>query len=497
MTIFIPTSSQIIYLSKAGVLSDASFADPTVGTDQSARIQAILDRAAVNPITVVADVLCKAANLKIRSGTNIEGMGGAYWGNSLIPGPYPKYGFILAPTGNPSTTASLFRNYNWRSPATGSSGSGGGTVVTLYGSNSSTVIDWGNLLDKDISIRNVFCWGNRGTATGKASQGVTTPYDRRFNTSGQLVCPYTFLGVANLRMENLFTYDSPSFTYFSSYAYYVRQKNLVTIDPDWLPGGSQSAGNNVDGTHFIGPCEDILVDGMTSITGDDSVAFNADDGNTDYGGAALAGLHLFGDATTCYRGPIYDAEARNVRSKSGRTLGRVLSGTSRIDRVRLNGSGGKTNTYLWGLDQYTQLGVGNVGRVTIADCEAEGTSATSGWNYGSGIPVGMNVDSLTLRGVRVNNSTMLTSPLVNVSANTLTRLSIDGCLANNVQSVLKVNSGATVTTARIANCDHPAKNAGPIASIVNAGTIGTLCGTGNTLVTLSGTAPTTNALGTT
>jgi hypothetical protein len=434
MTIFIPTSSQIIYLSKAGVLSDASFADPTVGTDQSARIQAILDRAAVNPITVVADVLCKAANLKIRSGTNIEGMGGAYWGNSLIPGPYPKYGFILAPTGNPSTTASLFRNYNWRSPATGSSGSGGGTVVTLYGSNSSTVIDWGNLLDKDISIRNVFCWGNRGTATGKASQGVTTPYDRRFNTSGQLVCPYTFLGVANLRMENLFTYDSPSFTYFSSYAYYVRQKNLVTIDPDWLPGGSQSAGNNVDGTHFIGPCEDILVDGMTSITGDDSVAFNADDGNTDYGGAALAGLHLFGDATTCYRGPIYDAEARNVRSKSGRTLGRVLSGTSRIDRVRLNGSGG---------------------------------------------------------------STMLTSPLVNVSANTLTRLSIDGCLANNVQSVLKVNSGATVTTARIANCDHPAKNAGPIASIVNAGTIGTLCGTGNTLVTLSGTAPTTNALGTT
>jgi hypothetical protein len=104
MAIVAPTTGlKTIWLSRKGsVAADASLSDPTVGTDASAALQAVVN-AISGPAEIIVDIACKVKNISLPSGITIRGLGGSWNGSGAVP----ATGIIQAPGGS-----CVFRNAN-------------------------------------------------------------------------------------------------------------------------------------------------------------------------------------------------------------------------------------------------------------------------------------------------------------------------------------------------------------------------------------------------
>jgi hypothetical protein len=189
----------VVYASKSGCYCDASLSDPTVGHDDSATLQALIDAApAGRGMVIVIDGPMKLGNVKLRSGITIQGLGGSSYGGS-----FPASGLIQAPN-----TDCVFRNFDWASNY----------------NNGNPVTDYSTIVDQDVSVRDLFINGNRGSGSvnnacgGNPDTRYVSGGDGYSNPSKLPISPLTFFGVRNLHVENVFVYDPDTAACLVGYA---------------------------------------------------------------------------------------------------------------------------------------------------------------------------------------------------------------------------------------------------------------------------------------
>jgi hypothetical protein len=178
----------VVYASRSGCYCDANLGDPTVGHDDSANLQALIDAVpAGRQLTIVIDGPMKLGNVKLRSGITIQGLGGSSYGDS-----FPASGVIQAPN-----TDCVFRNFDW----------------TSNYNNGNPVTDYSTIVDHDITVRDLFINGNRGSGGvnnacgGNSDISYVSGGNGHSKPSKLPISPLIFFGVRNLQLDNLWVYD--------------------------------------------------------------------------------------------------------------------------------------------------------------------------------------------------------------------------------------------------------------------------------------------------
>src|SRR4029077_1967846 len=108
----------------------------------------------------------------------------------------------------------------------------------------------------------------------------------------------------------------------------------ITVDHGAGPNADVTGYAGTDGLHFKGPLRYATIDGVRIRVGDDALAFNADDYETD----DLTRRNDFGPYVRS--GPITDVTVNNVQLMDTRFGIRLLSSRQRIDRVVINNVSG-------------------------------------------------------------------------------------------------------------------------------------------------------------
>jgi hypothetical protein len=474
--------------SQCGVPLDGSFSDPTTGSDATTTLQAVLDTAQTDgPLDLTIDGIARVHDLKLYSGTTLRSYGGSYWSENANYNAtdLPTSGLIHIGTGSSSETVCAIRNGNWRSPASAIDGSGHATASV----GTASVPDWSRILDQDITVKDLFILGNRGTTASKPAQGSTDTHGRvNATASAEYIRPVSFFGVTNLQLDNVFVYDPSSFAFHLAYVDGARITNCGMCDPTRLVTGDGGTNRNTDGFHLNGPCQYIVVDGFQGACGDDFIAVNADDGNMLDGTGAQStwslqgvGPQAFGSHLQVYQGPILDCTFKNLRLRRGPDFFRILSGTSRIHRIAFERVSGTATNYLAEWATFITLGGGNVGDIILRDWQIEMISPAN-----NGINMGLVTDSITLDGFQARGTgTMQALYIVKVGADSLGCATFNNCLVGHFRGLLSNTSGA-VSSVICSNTRHTQKDGGN-ASIATAGTIPVIAGAGNIGVTTSGT----------
>ncbi|MFD0762975.1 hypothetical protein ACFQZW_12865 [Lutibacter aestuarii] len=266
-----------------GAISDAdiSLGSTTFGTDNTTVLQNLLDEALTKPITIIWDGKYSCTGLTIHSNTHIIGSGGS--------------GVILRNASN----VPVFQNSNRVLP----SATGG------YGSN---------IIDENIVIEDLIINGN-GYNTGIGGDAIfdTANNGSAVNGSAQTkrIPIIDFLGAKEVYLNNVKLWAG---RYWATSFCNVEQLHIKNLDIDF--GLSSTRDDiNYDGIHFNGYARWISADGVRiKGTADDAIAINADAIATYYPG---------------YTGPITDGYFKNFYFYETTRGIRILSDTSRIDRL--------------------------------------------------------------------------------------------------------------------------------------------------------------------
>lgn len=330
---------KLFFLSKiAGVYGDASFSDPTVGHDDSVAVQAAINAAPAGS-TFVVDSIFRLGNIKLRSGDTVVGFGGSY--NQVAP-IYPASGVIQA-----AGTICVFRNVNWLSPYNG------GTPVT----------DFSTIIDHDITIRDLFIHGNRGT--GGANNAAGGAADSRFldndgyNAPSKIgITPLMFFGVRHLRAERLFFYDPDTMCILGAYlddfgfddirvlvlSVYNSRNTPETLSIHGMSAAAGPIGGNIFGAVALsGNVNGGFINNVTGYFDGSLVAIQ-----TDWIGDQSYGQNIAAYHPILYPGPATNIQITNVRANLAAAFvclwsGGVNAGThysSLIDRVSCHGASG-------------------------------------------------------------------------------------------------------------------------------------------------------------
>ena len=294
--------SHIVIASEAGAKLDS---DVTTGggTDDTALIQSILDRAPkLGSLKLVVDGPILVAGLKVHSNTIIECLGSGS-------------GFFLADNSDqpiirnadPSATERKNRNitflggtYNGNGPKQVHhvSGSGWTTGFAMFGVEQVTF--------RDVTIRHA-------------------------RTFGALITNWQRAVFENVDVDNL--------------------SNEV-LKP-----------RNQDGIHICGPGRFLSMRNIRGKSGDDFIALNADDSHTDWNQAGeFVRNELFGPHASF--GPISDVDIDGVQIDGAENAIRILSRKSRVDRISIRNVHGHFSKYGFFLQPHWRSG-GDFGRITF------------------------------------------------------------------------------------------------------------------------------------
>lgn len=210
------------------------------------------------------------------------------------------------------------------------------------------------IVDEHISIRGCFLNGNRFNNPGARPE--REPYGNNQEADGSFITGLEFLGVNDLIVENMVIWNVRAFGALIGNASRVDVRgvnidNGATGDMDWEY-------LQTDGFHFKGPLRYVTMDGLKLRTGDDALAFNADDGLGD----DLTVNNEFGPYVRS--GPIEDVTVSNVQLMDSLWGVRILSRKQRIDRIMINNVIGTINgPRLTIISNYMGPGEGNIGAI--------------------------------------------------------------------------------------------------------------------------------------
>lgn len=324
------------------------------------------------------------------------------------------------------------------------------------------------VLDEHIEIRNCFLNGNR-------DQQPSTPMppapwdDPRCRVNGD-PCPSNkesdgtymaglqFMGVNNLAIEGVTLWNIRAFGVFVSNAQNVAIQH-VTVDDgggtDPYPGGTYTPGlfGNTDGLHFKGPLRYVTINDIRLRVGDDGIAFNPNDYETD----DITVRNDFGPYVG--QGSITDVLVDNVLLLDGTLRGfRVLSSNQRVDRIVIsNVVGTVAESFLTVSNLDTPLSYGNIGRVSISNVNVDLRPRPGAQNMPLMLIDG-HIENLELR-----NLTTVThpgGPLLELGKNTaINRMSVDLAVigAPSAGALIHLDDKATIGELRL-SLDWPLGN---------------------------------------
>lgn len=313
------TSVQVVYASSVLTSDSTLEMTPTLGANQTSKIQSLLDLATNGPLHLIWDVACTVDDI----GTS-------------------QYACLLVSS-----------NTTWEFlPNCGLVLRSGITKYMIM--NKNATINPASRVDKNI------------TFTGLA--GVL--HGNRDNQSVRGEALLAFYGVDGLYMN-----CPPEIRKAKQFSWRVANVYKVVVYKARVDFGSANKEQNTDGYHFNGPCSDIYVKDYTALNcGDDSLAFNADD--------AWGEGTFTGPFDNVY-GPIDRVYVDGVFLGNFLFGIRLLSGASRIDNVTIKNVRGSTGAYSLVLDNYVSPnlavspGPGNFGKIFVDGIFTTNTSANA------------------------------------------------------------------------------------------------------------------------
>lgn len=235
---------------------------------------------------------------------------------------------------------------------------------------------WGGAtygVDSDITIDGLSIDGNQA---GQVHHTTSGPY------SGEYVSGVRFWGVTNLTLRRSKIYQARTF------GIWIAAVDGLTVDGlvlDQYMGGTP---DNQDGLHINGPARRLDIRNVRGTTNDDMVALNADDG-------------ALGANVTA--GPITDAVIDGVYPAGCLNGIRLLSATSRMDRITVRNVAGTTRDVAVNQSPFG-LGAGNVGTLTIENIDVACSNGYAGGDYYAVIALGGVIDQVTVRNVKRNRA---------------------------------------------------------------------------------------------
>ncbi len=344
--------STVYRLSVHGAVSDAEIGmnSITFGTDNTAAIQHVLDKAKDSPITVYWDGKYSVTGLKIYSNTTIIANAGC---------------------------GAILRNHSDKSIFINARQSFG------FEKDSNIVISGG-------------IW-NGNYYNPEIPQGAQSKGD---SINGLVTC-FRFHGVDNLTVRDAVFYKPATYAIAASNVTHVLYENIIVdVGPNPLI--------NNDGLHIDGNSQYGVIRHCIINTHDDGIGLNADDLYLHwFNRNGKPSKTAFYPETAA--GPISDILIEDITFNSSLFGIRILSGKSRVDRITIRNIKGYTKGYAMIIDNFwqdpnlvTRAGPGNIGTINIEDFDVA-ILPDSGTGFSineSCINVSTNIEQLICRNIK-------------------------------------------------------------------------------------------------
>lgn len=425
------TSTRVIHASNFLVSdADLSMNSTNFGSNQMVKMQEMLDFNGDNPLVICWDV---AVGMDAVSGTEAARI----HSNTAIYAP-PGCGAIM----RPEQLVPMFRNYNPN-------------------------VNPNTYTDHDITIEGGIWHGNRPNISQKETAvngGIFT---------------FDFIGVKNLR-----TIGNIEWRMARAFAFRAANCHNVDLLDFTVDHGAGNTELNTDGVHFNGPCSHIKIKGGRLYNcADDAVSITADDG---WGAGGQYGPygHVYG--------PITDVTIDDIDVQGSVCGIRLLSGGSRMDRIKISNIKGKTGSYWFVMDNFipsqTELtGPGNFGSVEIDGVCMENVPVGGGWPKMQA-HVNAKAEQFSLRNVTKSKFNNELFPIIQfgekadvaqVEISKIKSYPFNG--GSHLTDQIKLIPGARIGTMLVEGCIFDAPNTVGSPIVIDAGaTVETLTLIGNT-----------------
>ncbi|HBL75091.1 MAG TPA: hypothetical protein DD458_07655 [Prolixibacteraceae bacterium] len=416
----------VYYLSVCGAVSDADIEknSTTFGTDNTAVIQAVLDKAKTNSILIYWDGRYSVTGLTIYSNTKIiafEGCGAILRNNS---------------------DKCLFSNVSWASSATS--------------------------LDSNISIQG-------GIWNGNGFNDALTPAQVHDNAGDGWICAFRFINVKNLTFKDATIYKPRTFSFHAQNVENVFIQN-VRIDV------GKEAPINCDGFSFVGPGKNVTIRDCVILAKDDHIAFNADI-PLELKWDNINNLYrkFYGDITNItvdnvtFEGGLFGIRLLSCKSRIDNVTIRNIHGITKEYWLIID-------NYWKNSFPINNPGDGNVGKVFIENINVESVGKIRFSVHHSYANIDANAELIVFKNINRNKFAEDNFPSILIAGKnkTIKKLIIDGYNSSeNTDAIPKITnhieiSGAKVNYLAIINStvtrDYPANNL-PLLCVKDGGSV--------------------------
>ena len=418
-------SPNVYYLSASGAISDANLDknSTSFGTDNTAIIQKVLDKAQFNPIIVYWDGKYSVTGLTIYSNTKIiafEGCGSILRNNS---------------------DQCLLSNANW------------------FASN----------IDCNISIQG-------GIWNGNGFNDALTPAQTHDNAKEGWICALRFYGVKNLTIKDAIIYKPRTFSLSAQNVENVFIQN-VKIDV------GENAPINCDGLNFVGPAKNITIRDCNILAKDDHIAFNADIPLELKWDSLNKNLYknFYGDITNVtvdnirLEGGLFGIRLLSCKSRIDNVTIRNIHGTTKEYWLVID-------NYWQDAFPINNPGNGNIGTVLIENVHVESEGKSVPYVNHTCANIQVNAECIIFKNITRNRFAEDSFPSILISGKdrTIKKLIFEGYnSAENTQTTPKSTNhieinGTKINYLSVSNStvtrDYPSNNS-PLICVTNGGSV--------------------------
>jgi hypothetical protein len=356
-----------VLASQLGIILDGNLSNTSVGTDQTAAIEAAIAAtyAAMGPFTLVIDGVLYAHDVRMRTGMGLEGLG-------------TQTGIVESPGGT-----CAIRNLNWKSSHDEAADPG------RTNPNARLADPYSAIVDRHLSIKNMTINGNQRLASGNTNRGglwdlnaPETPSWMKMTTSGQFISPIQLYGVEYVEISNVRVVDP---CYVCIHCSTIRYFYFHDLTLDDTFHHTPINGPNTAGVQIEGPGSHGFIENQICWMSDDAWAFNAWSWNMKTSGVApgdVFGPQTFGNWGIVFNGPIFDITCKNLKLVSGYNVVRLMSGANLIDKMLFDNITGTAAGGLAETDSTSLAGFGdgngNLGDIAFTNIALERVRGQNG-----------------------------------------------------------------------------------------------------------------------